>query len=89
LNLEERAWTSPDSMNDPREKSPPTIQKARNSGNTSTPNVAKRKRGTLLIFDGSTTKSQEKKKEREKKEERAKQKTGTNTTPYNLRKREK
>jgi hypothetical protein len=37
LNLEEREWdvSSPDTTNDQRVKSPPTVQKARKIGNTS------------------------------------------------------
>jgi hypothetical protein len=49
-------------MNVSRGKSPPTIQKAINSGKTSKPNVPKRKRGRLIFFDGKPTKSREKKK---------------------------
>jgi hypothetical protein len=66
-NLKERPWSSLDSMNGPREKSPPTIQKARNSGNTSKSSVPKRKRIKQLFFGGSTKTIQEKKK-REKKQ---------------------
>jgi hypothetical protein len=67
LNLKEVEWdvSSPDTTNDPRKKSSPTVPR-KNIGNIGKPTVHKRKR-KLVIFGGSTTKSQEKQKREKKK----------------------
>ena len=72
MNLKEVEWdvSSPDTTNDPKKKSSPTVPR-KNIGNTGKPTVHKRKR-KLVIFGGSTTKSQEKQKREKKKEGRAK-----------------